>query len=265
MDTNELRSVRSLRVCLGLLLIGLVFYPGIVMSPYIQTYDPIFNNQIIDNDTEVEALGVGEDENPYHSLTTRHPQLNDDGSVKIGETDVYQYTELDSKTREIFDRARTAEDQEFELTVCKEWVLICDEYRQSDIPDEFTYEAVGQGIDQTPIYIVKTENQAYLLRTGSPGHGDGANLAKAGVFVISRLILLLIAASVLYYAVRPPDSDSVYSFNILLGISIGALAFLAPYLHMIGIEVGIVWRIIALTPAIVLVNLMVKIIKVRLD
>ena len=243
-------------MCLGLLLIGLVFYSGTAASPYVDTFDNNYNNQIIDTDTEIQTLGVdadGNHGNPYFGLTTGHPQLNDDGTVNTKAVDVYQHAELAPTTREIFDRARTAEDQAFEPTLCKEWVLICDEYRQSDVPDEFTYGAVGHDISQTSLYVIEVENQAYLLRTGAPTHGDNIPLAKAVAFLFNRLMLVLIAASILYYVVRPPESDSVYSFDIGLGISMGALALLAPYLHMVGIEVDIVWRIIALTPVIALV------------
>ena len=110
---SDLLSVRSLiRVVVALALIGLIFsYPGALVSPYQDTgLDGYYDNQIVEQADNVESIWP---------------------STVTDQTPVYQYSELSPTAKEVFDKTLSDEDNTFTINLCKEWVLTCDAYYES--------------------------------------------------------------------------------------------------------------------------------------
>lgn len=231
-------SIRVVRIVVAACLIGLAFYTGTVASPYVDTgLNGFYDNKIVNEAADSDSLEVP-DEVYLGTGAMHNPQVEENGSVVVEEVNVYQYSELSPTAREIFDDTRTADTGIYSLTLCREWVLVCDGIPRSSVPDEFTYGAVGHNFGQTPLTIIQTEEQTYLLRTGAAWHGDGWDITGLFAVAFSRGTLLLIGSVMLYYAIRPTAArkDGVGTYDIGFGMLIGGLAAGAPYLHMAGVS-----------------------------
>ena len=214
---SNILTVRSLiRVALALALMGIIFtYPGFVSSPYSDTgLEGYYANQIVEEADDIESI--------EHSAVT-------------DKTSVYQYNELSPAAKEVFDKTRSAADDSFTIVLCHEWTLTCDEYYESDVPDEFQYGAVGHNVDESELYtVVEDEGEAYVLQTGALGHGDGWDLSDLPLVFSSSLMVLLVSGVLIHNTIRPPEQsgNDFAAWDIGAAFLIGAFALAVPYLHM---------------------------------
>ena len=214
---SDLLSVRGLiRVGIALALIGLVFsYSGALVSPYHDTgLNGYYDNQIVEQASDIESI--------EHSTVT-------------GQTPIYQYSELSPVGKEVFDKTRFDEDNTFTIIICNDWALTCDEYYESEVPDEFQYGAVGHNVDESELYtVIEYEGEAYVLQTGALGHGDGWDLSGLPLFLSSSLMMLLVSGVLIHNAIRPPKhSGNGFAFwDVVIASLIGVFALAVPYLHM---------------------------------
>ena len=219
-EKSDRLTVRGLiRVVLAVSLVSLVFfYPGAMSSPYSETgLDGYYDNRILEQASDVESI--------------EHSEVTD-------ETSVYQYGELSPVAKEVFDETRSAEDDSFTIRICHDWTLVCDEYYESEVPEEFRYGAVGHNVDEDELYaVIVDDGQAYVLQTGALGHGDGWDLGGLPLVVISSLMMLSVSGVLLHNTISPPkpDGNGVASSDVAFGFLIGVFALAVPYLHMGGI------------------------------
>lgn len=216
----DLLSVRSLiRVAVALALIGLIFsYPGAIASPY---NDPIFegyyDNNIVEQAGSVESI--------------EHSEVTD-------ETTVYQYSELSPVAKEVFDKTRADEANSFTILVCHDWTITCDEYYESELPDEFQYGAVGHNVGESDLYaVIEDRGEAYVLQTGALYHADPGWFMLSDqdqLILLSSLMVLLVSGVLIYKTIRPPkpNGNGFASWDIALACFIGIFALAVPYLHM---------------------------------
>jgi len=214
---SDLLSVRSLiRVVVALALIGLIIsYPGALVSPYQDTgLDGYYDNQIVEQASDVESI--------EHSTVT-------------DQTPVYQYSELSPVGKEVFDKTKSDEENTFTINLCKDWVLTCDAYYESDIPDDFQYGAVGHNVDESELYaVIEYEGEAYVLQTGALWHADGWAVMRGLHILASSLMVLVVSGVLIHNAIRPPErSNNGFGFwDVVIASLIGIFAFAVPYLHM---------------------------------
>jgi hypothetical protein len=73
---------------------------------------------------------------PHHPLGVLlvYEEYADDPDIET-----YRYGELSPAGQELFDRTLNDPDRTFEPTVCKDFLLVCDAYPESELPPEFTY------------------------------------------------------------------------------------------------------------------------------
>lgn len=215
-ESNRL-TVRGLtRIAMALALIGLIFsYPGAISSPYSDTgLDGYYDNQIVERANDIESI---------------------EDSVITDETSVYQYNELSPVAKDVFDKTRSAAYDSFTIVLCHEWTLTCDEYYESDVPDEFQYGAVGHNVDESELYtVVKDEGEAYVLQTGALGHADGWDLSGLPLVISSSLMMLLVSGVLVHNIIRPPkqSGNGFATWDIGAAFLIGTFALAVPYLHM---------------------------------
>lgn len=216
-EESNLLTVRGLiRVALALALIGIVFYyPGFVSSPYSDTgFEGYYDNQIVERADDIESI--------EHSAVT-------------DETSVYQYDELSPAAKEVFDKTRSDADDSFTIVLCHEWTRTCDEYYESDIPDEFQYGAVGHNVDESELYtVIEDEGEAYVLQTGALGHADGWYLSSLPLTLTSFLMMVLASGVLVHNTIRPPEqsSNGFAAWDICAAFLLGAFVLAVPYLHM---------------------------------
>lgn len=215
-ESDRLTVGGLVRIALALALTGLIFsYPGAISSPYSDTgLDGYYDNEIVEQASDVESI--------------EHPTVTD-------ETSVYQYSELSPVAKEVFDKTRSDADNAFTIVICHEWTLSCDEYYESEIPDEFQYGAVGHNVDESELYtVIEYEREAYVLQTGALGHGDGWDLSGLPLVLSSSLMVLLVSGVLVHNAIRPPKHSSTgfSSWDVVVASLIGSFALAVPYLHM---------------------------------
>lgn len=221
---SGLLSVRGLiRIGVALALIGLIFsYPGALSSPYSDTgLHGYYDNKIVEQASSVESI--------EHSAVT-------------DETSVYQYSELSPVAKEVFDKTRSDEDNAFTIILCHDWTLTCDEYYESELPDEFQYGAVGHNVDESELYtVIEAEGEAYVLQTGALGHGDGWDLSGLPLIFSSSLMVLLVSGALVHNAIRPPgySGHRFIPWDVVIASSLGVFTLAVPYLHM--------WDILSVT------------------
>jgi len=231
---DRLVDRRSVRVVLAVVLISLIaYYPGAMASPYEDPgFEGYYDNRIVEQASDVESI--------------KHERVT-------GETPVYQYTELSPVAQEVFDKTRAAETNSFTIRICKDWVLTCDAYHESEIPEEFQYGAVGHNVDRSELYrVVEYEDEAYVLQTGALGHGDSFGLGAILSVVGESLLVLAVSGVLVHNTIRPPETDSneVASIDIALSVFIGVVALAAPYLHMWDV-LTVAWSRLIIAGAIV--------------
>ncbi|MGM0448479.1 MAG: hypothetical protein ACQERM_09565 [Methanobacteriota archaeon] len=215
-ESDRLTVRGLLRVAVALALIGLIFsYPGAISSPYSDTgLAGYYDNQIVEQASDVESI--------EHSAVT-------------DETSVYQYRELSPVAKEVFDETRSDEGRSFTIVLCHDWALTCDEYYESEVPDEFQYGAVGHNVDESELYaVVEAEGEAYVLQTGALGHGDGWDLSGIPLTLSSSLMVLLVSGVLVHNAIRPPNpgGNGFAPRDVVAAALIGIFALAVPYLHM---------------------------------
>lgn len=219
-----------LRVVLAVALISLIFYyPGAISSPYNDRYlHGYHDNKIVEQANNVESI--------------EHPQVTD-------ETSLFQYSDLSPEAKEVFDKTRADEANSYTIVICHDWTLTCDEYYESEVPDEFQYGAVGDGPDESELYtVIEYDGEAYVLQTGALGHGDGWDLSGLPLMLSSSLMVLLVSGVLLANVIRPPNhSDNGFtSWDIAAAVLIGIFALAVPYLHMADILI-VSWSRILIT------------------
>lgn len=216
-EKSDRLSVRGLiRIAVATALVGLVFsYSGALASPYHDTgLDGYYDNRIVEEAGDIESI---------------------ERSDVTGQTPVYQYDELSPVAREVFDKTRSAGGAAYTIPICNEWALTCDEYYESDVPDEFQYGAVGHNVDESELYtVVEYDGTAYVLQTGALGHGDGWDLSGLPLFLGSSLMVLLVSGVLVHNAVRPPEHsrNGFGLWDAVIASLIGVFALAVPYLHM---------------------------------
>jgi len=215
-ESDHLTIRGLIRVGVGLALVGLIFsYPGAISSPYTDTgLDGYYDNQIVEQASDVESI--------------EHPTVTD-------ETSVYQYRELSPVAKDVFDKTRSDEDNIFTIVICHDWAVVCDEYYESEVPDEFQYGAVGHNVDESELYtVIEDEGEAYVLQTGALGHGDGWDLSDLPLVLSSSLMVLLVSGVLIHNAIRPPEYGGTRfaSLDVVVAFLIGIFALSVPYLHM---------------------------------
>lgn len=215
-ESDRLTIRGLIRVGVALALVGLIFsYPGAISSPYTDTgLDGYYDNQLVEQASDVESI--------------EHPTVTD-------ETSVYQYRELSPVAKEVFDKTRSDEDNIFTIVICHDWVLVCDEYYESEVPDEFQYGAVGHNVDESELYtVIEDEGEAYVVQTGALGHGDGWDLSGLPLVLSSSLMVLLVSGVLIHNVIRPPEhsGNRFDSWDVVVASLIGIFALSVPYLHM---------------------------------
>lgn len=218
LDSRRLR-IAGLVVAVGLL--ALAAYPGTLASPYETTRGgPSYDHAIV----------------PESSVTYEEYASDPDLAT-------YRYEDLSPAAKEVFDRTLADPDREFEPTVCRGFVLVCDAYAQSDLPPEFEY-----GTRLRPdeaLRFVEKGGERYLFRTGTINH--------ATLFGFSNLLFLawptviplgLLVARAAYAA----ESDRYVAGVTAFGAVVAALSLVAPYLEMYRV-VGAFWVGVAVLAA----------------
>jgi len=214
---SNLLTVHSLiQIALALALIGLIFsYPGAISSPYSDTgLAGYYDNQIVERANDIESI--------EHSAVT-------------DETSVYQYNELPPVAKEVFDKTRSATDDSFTIVLCHEWTLTCDEYYESDVPDEFQYGIMGDNVDKNKLYtVVEDEGEAYELQTGALRPIAGWDLSGLPLVISSSLMVLLVSGVLVHNAIKPPEQigNGFAAWDIGAALLVGTFALAVPYLHM---------------------------------
>lgn len=215
-ESDRLTIRGLIRVIAALALIGLVFsYPGAISSPYSDTgLDGYYDNRIVEQADDAESI--------------EHPAVTD-------ETSVYQYSELSPVAKEVFDRTLSDDDNSFTIVICHDWTLTCDEYYESEVPDEFQYGAVGHNVDESELYtVIENEEGAYVLQTGALGHEDGWDLSGLPLVLSSSLMMLLVSGVLIHNVITPPkhNGNRFASWDVVVASLIGVFALAVPYLHM---------------------------------
>lgn len=215
-ESNRLTVRGLIRAAVAFALIGLIFfYPGTISSPYSDTgLNGYYDNRIVEQANDIESI--------------EHTAVTD-------ETSVYQYNELSPVAKDVFDKTRSAADDSFTIVLCHRWTLTCDEYYESDVPDEFQYGAVGHDADESELYtLVEDDGEAYVLQTGALGHADGWDLSGLPLVISSSLMILSISGVLIHNTIRPPEQSGkcFAAWDIGAAFLMGVFALAVPYFHM---------------------------------
>lgn len=207
------RPLRVAGIVVAVLLLGLAVYPGTLTSPYVSGDDtPRYAHTI-----------VPESSAEYEEVTSEH------------DPEVYQYGGLSPTAQELFDRTRAAEprpdgERRYIPTVCREFVLVCDEYAQDELPEEFTY-GTELSYDEAFVIIEDGDNR-YLLRTGITGHLLFAPFPVG--FALAVLTMLPLAVFVATVTFRS-KSKRLLGGTVGGGALVATLGVVAPYIEMAGL------------------------------
>lgn len=207
------RLLRVSGIVVAVLLLGLAVYPGTFTSPYVTGEDtPRYAHTI-----------VPESSSQYEEVTSEH------------DPEIYQYDDLSPTAQELFDRTRAAEprrngERRYIPDVCREFVLVCDEYATKDLPEEFTY-GTQLNYDEAFVFI-EDGDERYLLQTGITGHLFFAPFPVG--FALAVLTMLPLAVFVATVTVRS-RSRRVLGGAVGGGALVGILGVLAPYVEMVGV------------------------------
>lgn len=205
------RNLQILGVLTAVLLVGLLFYPGTLVSPYTQDQPHQYNHMLVS-------------------------EWDGDGDLSV-----YQYDELSPVAQELFDRARNTEPlgqpgtRSYQLDVCQDFMLICDTYYQEELPDEFTY---GLNLPPSEAHvIVEDGNERYILKTGGndPGTWLFAPGALSSLFTLISSAMLIIFAVGVNHKLGTTAGDRMLGIITAGGMMVGTLALLAPYLELSGL------------------------------
>ena len=214
MPQPSTRSLRYAGIAVAVVLLGLAFYPGALATPYVTA-----------------------DETPKYAHTiVPESSPNYDDYTEGYDHEVYQYDDLSPVGRELFDRTRAAEpraqhndERRYIPDVCRGFVLVCDEYAQDELPEQFTY---GTELDYDEAFVfVEDGDERYLLRTGTTGHMFLAPFPFR--FFLGMLALLPLSLFVAVVTFGPWSDRSVV--GAVGGVALVAvLSVLTPYVEMAG-------------------------------
>lgn len=227
MSPSSHRLLRLSGVAVAVVLLGLAFYPGTLATPYVTADDtPKYAHTIVPESSPV-----------YEEYTEEY------------EPRVYQYDDLSPAGQEVFDRARAAEprpqysgERRYVPDVCRDFVLVCDEYSRDELPEQFTY-----GTELTyeeSLAFVEDGDDRYLLQTGITGHLFFGPFPVR--FVVAWLTMLPLAALVAVVTVRS-GSDRALGGAVGGGALVAVLAVLTPYVEMVGLGSARTIRVALLT------------------
>lgn len=211
--SHRLRRFSGLVVAVTLL--GLVFYPGFLATPYVTAQDtPRYAHTIVPESSPL-----------YEEYTEGYDH------------EVYQYDELSPVGRELFDRTRAAEprpqfngERRYIPDVCRDFVLVCDRYSQDELPEQFTY---GTELYYEEAFVfIEDGDDRFLLRTGITGHLFFAPFPVR--FVVAWLTVLPLATFVAVVTFTS-ESDRVLGGAVGGGVLVATLGVLTPYIEMVGL------------------------------
>lgn len=214
MSPSTDRLLRFAGALVAVLLVALAFYPGTLAAPYVNATDPYGYTHTI----------VPESSSQYEYLT-------DETSPEV-----YRYEDLSPVARTMFDRTLAADPGRFTdgpsyvPQVCRDFMLVCDGYREREMPDEFTY-GMRLAPEESAVFVEKG-GERYLLQTGSDGHYFFGPLPFG--FLTAWLALPPLAVLVAL-VVGKASADRVRWGVVALGALVAALAVLAPYLAFYGL------------------------------
>lgn len=206
MPSISSRRLRIAGLVVGVLLLGLAAYPGTLAEPY----ETARNSPAYDH-TILSASSVTYEEH-----------------VDDPDIETYRYDDLSPAGRELFDRTLAAPDRQFEPTVCKDFLLVCDAYPESELPPEFTYGT--QLRPDLALHFVVKDDERYLLQTGTINH--------AGLFGFSNTLFLAWPSVIplglfVARAAHASESDRYVAGATGFGAVVAALALVAPYLELV--------------------------------
>lgn len=205
MSLSARRPLRIAGLAVAVCLLALAAYPGTLNTPYETARgDPSYDHEILPESSYV------------------HEEYGSDPDIET-----YRYEDLSPAAQEVFDRTLNDPDREFEPTVCKGFVLVCDAYRQSEMPAEFTY-----GTQLRPAVAldwVEKGGERYLFRTGFIDH--------AGLFGFSNVLFLAWPTVIplglfVGRAAARSENDRYVAGVTGFGAVVAALSLVAPYLEM---------------------------------
>lgn len=208
------RVRRGFGIVIAILLVGLIFYPGALASPYITAQDgPQYAHTIIPESSPM-----------YEEYTSEY------------ELETYRYDELSPVARELFDRTRAADprpqyndERRYIPDVCRDFVLVCDAYSQNELPGEFTY---GTELSTEATLQFIEADERYLFQTGYTSHAT--LFAFPFRFFMAVLVMLPLAIGVAVTAVKS-ENARILAGTVGGGVVVAVLSLLAPYLEMYGI------------------------------
>lgn len=215
MSPSPHRLLRGSGIVIAVLLLGLASYPGTFATPYVTAQEtPRYTHTIVPESSPL-----------YEEYT------------EDSDHEVYQYDELSPVGQELFDRTRAAEpraqyngERRYTPDVCRDFVLVCDEYSQDELPEQFTY---GTELDYEDAFVfIADGDDRYLFQTGITGH---LFLAPFPVDFVIRWLTVLPLALFVAIVTRKATSDRVLGGTVGGGILVAAVGVLAPYIEMIGL------------------------------
>lgn len=197
------RLLRLSGALVAILLLGLASYTGTLASPYV----------------------TGQDSLQYSHAIVPETSAAYDEEVRP----VYQYDELSPVAQTFVDRTRAAPNDEYIPNVCRDFMLVCDEYTRDELPDEFTYgKQLGYG---EGLVFIEDGNDRFLLETGSTFHG----LPFIPVRLLSAWLTVLPLAVIVAVATFRSKNGRVHAGTVSTGVVVAALCLLAPYIEMAGL------------------------------
>ena len=205
MPSTSGRRLRIAGLVVGIVLLGLAAYPGTLAEPY----ETARNDPSYDHTIRSESSVVYE-------------EYAEDPGIET-----YRYGELSPAGQELFDRTLNDPDRTFEPTVCKDFLLVCDAYPESELPPEFTYGT--QLRPDVALHFVEKGGERYLFQTGTINH--------AGLFGFSNTLFLAWPTVIplglfVARAVARSQDDRYVAAVTGFGAVVAALALVAPYLEM---------------------------------
>lgn len=209
------RLLRLSGLAVAILLLGLAFYPGAFATPYV----------------------TAEETPKYaHTIVPASSSLYEEYTEDF-DHEVYQYDELSPVGQELFDRTRDAEprqqyngERRYIPDVCRDFMLVCDEYSSSELPDQFEY---GTELTYEEAFVfIEDGDERYLLQTGITGHLFFAPFPMN--FVIRWLTVIPLAVFVASVS-RRFESESVLRRTIGGGILVATVGVSTPYIEMVGL------------------------------
>lgn len=234
MNLPAVRSLRLLVFIIALLLVGLAFYPGTLVSPYEpQSYQ--YEHAVAPESTENFEQYTADVDPP-----------------------VREYDDLSPAGQTLFDRARAEPAgtysgwHRYTPTVCRPAMVVCDGVHANELPPEFTY---GENLEPAESLSIIVDGDAqrssdsrtqsgdgedrYLLRTGDMSHADSLFAFDEIVSVVTLVPLGLFFAAVAVTPTLSPRGHRVAALAVGGGIGLVVIsAVTVPPLVLLGVSVG---------------------------